>query len=149
MSTNRLAITRCALAFPLLLAAGCGDQALPGGAIPCTTWVECPPDRPVCENGACTTASMLDLANTMPRRDLSAAVDMAPMRPPDLASSTPDLTVDAGCGPGLKLCGGRCIPVMGCCVNADCVVTGQVCQNDNNCACAQGLKVCANACVPL
>ena len=126
----------------LLLLAGCGDEVL------CQRDTDCPAGS-TCQAGACVVGEPGDMSR---RVDSQVPVDLAvpdegpprDLAPPpiDLTPLPPDLTVDAGCAPGQKLCGSRCIRDMECCVNADCMVTGQVCQNDGTCACAIGFKVC-------
>ena len=72
----------------------------------------------------------------------------------DLGPASDLTTSDAGppdlnnpCEPGSRYCGYRCIPMSSCCVNAECLVNGQTCQNDGTCACPAGEKPCGPSCI--
>src|SRR5262249_9998032 len=126
------------------LAPGCDDGGLTFKA--CTNNAECDPGM-ICVAQACIA---VDAMPPPPLPDLARG-DMAM---PDFAMDMPppplpiDLAIDAGCGPGMKPCGPRCIGENLCCVNDDCAVIGQTCQNDGTCACAQGQKTCGQTCIP-
>jgi hypothetical protein len=60
------------------------------------------------------------------------------------------LSPPPGCPSGQKPCAGGCIPNAQCCNNADCQVSGQVCDNaTRQCACPEALpEICGGACLP-
>jgi hypothetical protein len=86
------------------------------------------PDGTLCENGGSCLRGSCQPAEAPP--------DPPPPAPPE------------GCPSGQKPCAGGCIASSQCCTNADCPVSGQVCNAGRQCACPAALpETCGGACL--